>query len=58
MNTDFVVMVRQAHHGRRQTHHERHCILSLSKDQPNDCQDINYYNEPVAICVCLCKSVS
>src|SRR5574342_29695 len=26
---DFVVMVRQAHH-------ERHCILSLSKDQSND----------------------
>ena len=26
MNADFVVMVGQ-------THHERHCILSLSKDQ-------------------------
>ncbi len=32
MNADFVVMVRQ-------THHERHCILSLSKDQSNDYQD-------------------
>ena len=39
MNADFVVMVRQAHHGRRQAHHERHCILSLSKDQSNDYQD-------------------
>ena len=50
MNIDFVVMVRQ-------THHERHCILSLSKDQSNDCQDINY-NEPVVIRVYLRKSVS
>src|SRR3989304_1585769 len=32
INADFVAMVRQ-------THHERHCILSLSKDQSNDCQD-------------------
>jgi len=50
MNTDFVVMVRQ-------THHERHCILSLSKDQSNDCQDINY-NEPVVIRVYLRESAS
>jgi len=33
MNADFVVMVRQAHHG-------RHCILSLAKDQSNDYWDV------------------
>ena len=37
MNTDFVVMVRQAHH-------ERHCILSLSKDQSNDYKDYKNCN--------------